>query len=1439
MSSSNRRRARSLSPRRLDTPRPSRRRHRSESPPRKQWQAPDRNGKRTFDEAFDDDDDNEWIFHPDLTTFLWSLQSPSIGLSSDRPSSSQEGIMFGGGGTPLLDFQLRPIGARRNWRKVLNKQRFQGRIQQHRDATPSDDLGRELTEALRRTIRRQIEADNTLTPHSTLHFVMQSDAFTHAFQSTTFTVGEFEDGSERLDTYLQSLAAKLNSNQDFSPDDTFTLETTFIHTPGPGRGNGKKYRPGREAVEKLLARKRSVIQIKNKDELCCARAIVTMRAWIDEGNRGLNYQNISKGYPIQTRLAKELHQKAGVPEGPCGLRELQKFQDVLPGYQIKVLSVDKPHSIIFHGPDSHKRILLIKVDDHYHGCNSFKGFLGKSYFCHDCNRGYNQEDIKHHWCKGKWCRSCERADCPDFTEVKRLCEPGQFPSPTVSCGHCHRYFFGEACYASHKIGTAKRKPLCDVKKKCLACHKVYDAAPVEKKRGGDRKSTKYRHRCGWSECPFCQQQVDQTKHQCFIQPVDPGDDKPKLKKVNANEVGSRHTVRTDEDGSCWVEELPPLFVYADYEAVTDDDGVQTPILVCCEDEEEDETHSFYGPTCTDDLFDHLDALSVDEYGDERRVIVIFHNFKGYDGMFVLQHLYATHREVEDQICVGTKVLSLRSGNLTFKDSLCFLPFSLASFPATFGLAELRKGFFPHLFNTLEHQEYVGPMPEESFYDPDGMTAKKKGEFQRWHAQKVAEEYVFNLRHEMKEYCISDVKLLKAGCMKFQSEFESHADFRPMEKCVTIASACNRFWRKKLLPKNTIAVEPPPGWHGARTTTSLKARQWLAWQEHLLRMSTSTTSRADELQADRIRHSCNGGEVRVLTPVQSYFVDGYDDSTQTVYEFHGCLWHGCPNCFPDRTKYSKLNRDRTFQEMYEATRAKENIIRTSGYTLKVLWECQWDWLVKEDVDLQAFLSNLELVKPLEPRDAFFGGRTNAASLYHKTDTEVGEEIKYVDVTSLYPWVNANGEYPVGHPDIITNPVDQDIHSYFGVALVDVLPPYFLYHPVLPHRQGSKLTFPLCRTCVQEEMPKPLLEKSSACTHSDEERILRGTWCTPELVKAVELGYNICKIHEVWHFPNRQRGLFADYVKKWLKIKQESAGYPSWAQTEEQKQTYRSNYTAHEGINLDPTLIRKNPGRKATAKLMLNSFWGKFGENLNKPCVAAVDSPATLFHWVSNPLLTINAIRICTDDQLEIVFTNIKDNQLDNGKRNIFVAAFTTCLARLKLYESLEKLGDQALYFDTDSVIYRWKPGQTDIPLGDYLGDMTNELEDGGHITEFVSGGPKNYGYTTSTGKVCCKVRGFTLNVRGSQQLNYEVMRQNVLDELHHPLEERRITNVENPYFFTRHPATKCLRIIPRIKQYGLVFDKRVVDSETYKSYPYGYTSTLDDVDMANVDVLMDL
>ena len=95
----------------------------------------------------------------------------------------------------------------------------------------------------------------------------------------------------------------------------------------------------------------------------------------------------------------------------------------------------------------------------------------------------------------------------------------------------------------------------------------------------------------------------------------------------------------------------------------------------------------------------------------------------------------------------------------------------------------------------------------------------------------------------------------------------------------------------------------------------------------------------------------------------------------------------------------------------------------------------------------------------------------------------------------------------------------------------------------------------------------------------------------------------------------------------------------------------------------------------------------------------------------------------------------------------------------------------LYYDTDSVIYRWRGGQPSIPLGDYLGDMTDEL-DGDTITEFVSGGAKNYGYRTAGGKTECKVRGFILNVRGKMVLNFTSMKDHILSELEDPQEQWR-------------------------------------------------------------------
>ena len=812
--------------------------------------------------------------------------------------------------------------------------------------------------------------------------------------------------------------------------------------------------------------------------------------------------------------------------------------------------------------------------------------------------------------------------------------------------------------------------------------------------------------------------MDIATHKCFIQRVNKKDDEPrrvygaKLKNRLQYHAGNINDVDEFQD--------PPLMIYADYEAVVDEDGVHSPILICAEREDDDDTQVFYSPDCSEEFLIYLDEQCTNEYEEEHDVIVIFHNLKGYDGMFILQQLYKEHRTVQDQICIGTKVLSLKSGNLKFIDSLCFLPFPLAAFPQTFGISELKKGFFPHLFNTLENQDYIGPIPSAETYDPEGMSKKKMLEFNQWYAEQLEDpNRLFNLQEEMIDYCISDVKLLKAGCLKFQEEFKEKGDFNPMEKCVTVTSACNRYWRKMHLTPQTIAVEPPTGWHGSTGNQSLKASKWLYWCEHQLRSS----SPRDDTQPDRIAHSRNGGEHSILTPARVMHVDGYDATTQTVYEFHGCLWHGCPSCYPDRHQASKVNLDRTMREMYQATKAKTNLLRNMGYTVVEQWECDFDLQIKHNPELSAYLDSLEVVEPLKPRDAFFGGRTGAASLYYKVDRSKGEEIRYVDVTSEYPWTNKYGTHPVGHPTIITNPEDQNITNYYGIAKIDVLPPYNLFHPVLPNRYNGKLTFPLCKTCVHEEQQKPMLDRTHHCHHTEEQRTMRGTWCTPEILKAVEKGYQVVKIHEVWHFPEEQRktGLFASYVNTWLKEKQEASGWPSWVQSDEDKERYVRAYEEREGIKLNAEQIRKNPGRKATAKLMLNSFWGKFGERLNKPQVESVTTPAMLFQYTSDPLLDIKAIRICNDNTLEIVFTSVTENAPLGTKTNIFIAAFTTSQARLKLYESLEKVNESVLYYDTDSVIHKWKPGDPEIELGDYLGDMTNELDEGDSISSSFSVG----------------------------------------------------------------------------------------------------------------------
>jgi len=103
----------------------------------------------------------------------------------------------------------------------------------------------------------------------------------------------------------------------------------------------------------------------------------------------------------------------------------------------------------------------------------------------------------------------------------------------------------------------------------------------------------------------------------------------------------------------------------------------------------------------------------------------------------------------------------------------------------------------------------------------------------------------------------------------------------------------------------------------------------------------------------------------------------------------------------------------------------------------MWECEWEEMKKQDKSIQEVVDSFQIIDRLKPRDTFFGGRTNAMRLYYKVVD--GEKIWYVDFTSLYPWVNKNMIYPVGHPTIILEPGVTDLSDYFGLAQCTVLPP----------------------------------------------------------------------------------------------------------------------------------------------------------------------------------------------------------------------------------------------------------------------------------------------------------------------------------------------------------------------------------------------------------------
>ena len=111
-------------------------------------------------------------------------------------------------------------------------------------------------------------------------------------------------------------------------------------------------------------------------------------------------------------------------------------------------------------------------------------------------------------------------------------------------------------------------------------------------------------------------------------------------------------------------------------------------------------------------------------------------------------------------------------------------------------------------------------------------------------------------------------------------------------------------------------------------------------------------------------------------------------------------------------------------------------------------------------------------------------------------------------------------------------------------------------------------------------------------------------------------------------------------------------------------------------------------------------------------------------------------------------------------NEVIGSYVSAGARIHLYRYLDRLEENTIYCHTDCVIYIQPSGEPPlIEMEDKLGYMNSELRTSETISEFVSGGPKNYTYSVlDTGdgreKIVCKIRGLTLNYNASKMVNFD-------------------------------------------------------------------------------------
>lgn len=511
------------------------------------------------------------------------------------------------------------------------------------------------------------------------------------------------------------------------------------------------------------------------DDGYCAPMAILMAT-----STGKTREHLKSRHTYLLNRTKELCDSIALPDTPSWNFEYVKQAAAV--LEIRIIVLDPYTKVVLgdFGDGTKTYIYYDNVQQHYIAClkNPSADSPDKQW-CDSCLKLHPRKGFKSHVCQSYKCYDCNTT----FNSSEEL-NTHHAPLGEQSfkiCDICNKSVSAN-CHPEHVLS-------CDAKSiKCPKCKETY----INKEQSS-HYSALYKHEhdaiCGLKHkyCMVCRKHCGKG-HTCVI---------PKVIKRYSHEKDKRK-----------------LAVF-DIECTRGSDGKQTPCFISVrwvpkslQYETKDQYISrlttyyedtppleFMGESCLNDFCVWASRQKLTD--------IVAHNLKGYDGVIIHHYMRYEMRIQTDPIFVGLKVMAFRFASNRMIDSLNHVPISLAKFPDAMDikLPNISKGYFPHLFNTAENSQYVGPHPDISYYEPDKMSVIDRHEFKLWY---YAQKGVYDIQRTIREYCHQDTYILALCFGEYRRGMIEINEIDPT-KHITISSYCLAVYQMHSIPAEGIPI----------------------------------------------------------------------------------------------------------------------------------------------------------------------------------------------------------------------------------------------------------------------------------------------------------------------------------------------------------------------------------------------------------------------------------------------------------------------------------------------------------------------------------------------------------------------------------------------------------------------------------------------------------